>query len=149
MLTPFFSKEWALLIYKSHKSDFLWPLRQRAQLVGLVLFCLVLKDKEKQNAMKINRVGSLDRFLTVSSLPPVRISLLFLGLYTRRWWGKDLLLEGNRTTPSFSRSRCLLPSLFFFPFLSLSSGFLPAQVEMVSLCGSGKETVGLAEYFYL
>lgn len=80
MLTPFFSKEWALLIYKSHKSDFLWPLRQRAQLVGLVLFCLVLKDKEKQNAMKINRVGSLDRFLTVSSLPPVRISLLFLGL---------------------------------------------------------------------
>ena len=123
MLTPFFSKEWALLIYKSHKSDFLWPLRQRAQLVGLVLFCLVLKDKEKQNAMKINRVGSLDRFLTVSSLPPVRISLLFLGLYTRRWWGKDLLLEGNRTTPSFSRSRCLLPSLFFFMNLEILINF--------------------------
>lgn len=114
-----------MLIYKSHKSDFLWPLRQRAQLVGLVLFCLVLKDKEKQNAMKINRVRSLDRFLTVSPPPPVRISLLFLGPYSRRWWGKDLLLEGNRTTPSFC-SRCLLPSLFsfFLSFLFPRASFL-------------------------
>ena len=101
-----------MLINKSHKSDFLWPLR--AQLVGLVLFCLVLKDKEKQNALKINRVRCLERFLTVSPPPPVHISLLFLGLCTRRWWRKDLLLEGNGTTPSFSCSCGLLPSLFSF-----------------------------------
>ena len=54
-------------------------------------------------------------------------------------WNYTLLLLLLRSPPL---------SLLFSPFLSLSSA-LPSQVEMVSLCGWGKETVGLAEYFYL
>ena len=116
-----------MLIYKSHKSDFLWPLRQRAQLVGLVLFCLVLKDEEKQNAMKINRVRSLDRFLTASPPPPVRISLLFLGPYSRRWWGKGCCWSGIELHPPCPApaAASLLSFLFLLFYLTLCRLFNP------------------------